>query len=119
MYRKIHGKLDCEVSGDSIWDLGERTVLVVAEPGMGNSRTTTQVAWNTKLADPKSWVVRINLNDHTWKLQEIHAAKFNLDTLVQFLCSTAFPKSEYRHKQPSAQTGSKEEWKCKSIMTVN
>jgi hypothetical protein len=27
----------CEVNEDSIWDLSERTVLVVAEPGMGKS----------------------------------------------------------------------------------
>jgi len=38
----------CEVSEDAVWDLGERTVLVVAEPGMEKSSTTTQVAWITK-----------------------------------------------------------------------
>jgi hypothetical protein len=54
-----------EVKEDSIRELNERTVLVVAEPGMGKSSTTTQVAWNTKLGDPTSWVVRINWNDHT------------------------------------------------------
>ena len=85
----------CEVEEDSIWDLGERIVLVAAEPGMGKSRTTTKVAWNTKLADPTSWVVRINWNDHTEKLQEINAATFNFDFLVEFLCSAAFPKSKY------------------------
>jgi len=68
---------------------------VVAEPGMGKSITTTQVAWHTKLADPTSWVVRINWNDHTGKLEDINASKFNLDTVVEFPCSTAFPKSEY------------------------
>ena len=70
-------------------------MLVVAEPGMGKSSTTTQVAWNTKERDPRSWVVRINWNDHTRKLQEIHAATFNFDSLVKFLCSTAFPESKY------------------------
>jgi len=84
----------CEVNEDSIWDLGERTVLVVDEPGMGKSSTTTQVAWHTKLADPTSWVVRINWNDHTRKLQEINTETFNLDSLVDFLCSAAFPKSK-------------------------
>jgi hypothetical protein len=85
----------CEVNKESIWDLGERTVLVVAEPGMGKSSTTTQVAWHTKLADPTSWVVSINLNDHARKLQEINSATFNLDTLVKFLCCAAFPDSKY------------------------
>jgi hypothetical protein len=33
----------CEVNKDWIWDTVERTVLVVAEPGMGKSSTTTQV----------------------------------------------------------------------------
>jgi ankyrin repeat protein len=87
----------CEVNEDSIWDLGERTVLVVDEPGMGKSSTTTQVAWHTKLADPTSWVVRINWNDHTMKLKEINTDTFNLDSLVEFLCSAAFPKSKYTY----------------------
>jgi hypothetical protein len=85
----------CEVDEESIWDLCERTVLVVAEPGMGKSSTTTHVAWHTKLADPTSWVVRTNWNDHTRELQEINRATFNLDTLAEFLCSAAFPDSKY------------------------
>jgi len=85
----------CEVKEESIWDLSERTVLVVAEPGMGKSSTTTQVAWKKKERDPTSWVVRINWNDHTRKLQDIDAATFNLDSLFEFLCSAAFPESKY------------------------
>jgi hypothetical protein len=61
----------CEVNEELIWDLGERTVLVVAEPGMGKSRTTTQVARHTKLADPTSWVVRINWNEHTRRYRKV------------------------------------------------
>jgi hypothetical protein len=78
-----------------IWKLEERTVLVVAEPGMGKSSTTTQVAWHTKSADPTSWVVRINWNDHCRKLQEINAETFNFNSLVEFLCSSAFSVSKY------------------------
>jgi len=84
-----------EVNEDSILDLGVRTVLVVDEPGMGKSSTTRQVAWNTKLADPTSWVLHVNWNDHTGKLQDIDAATFNFDSLFEFLCSTAFPESKY------------------------
>jgi len=84
-----------EVRDKSIWDLGERTVLVVAEPGMGKSSTITEVARRTKSADPTSWVVRINWNDQCRKLQEINAETFNFDSLVEFLCSTAFPESKY------------------------
>ena len=86
---------NCEVNENSIWELGERIVLVVDEPGMGKSSTTTQVAWNRKERDPTSWVVRINWNDHTRELQDIDAATFNLDSLVEFLCSTAFTESKY------------------------
>ena len=85
----------CKVNEETIWDLGERTVLVVAEPGMGKSSTTTQVAWNTKLADPTSWVVRINWNDHTRKLQEINTETFNPVSLVEFLFSAELPNSKY------------------------
>jgi len=86
----------CEVKEESISNLSERIVLVVAEPGMGKSSTTTQVAWHTKERDPTSWVVRINWNDHTRKLQEINTETFNLDSLVELLCSAAFPESKYR-----------------------
>jgi hypothetical protein len=72
-------------------------VLVVAEPGMGKSSTTTQVARHTKERDPTSWVVRINWNDHTGKLQKIDAAIFNFDSLFEFLCSAAFPGSKDTH----------------------
>jgi hypothetical protein len=85
----------CDVSENSIWDLGERAVLVVAEPGMGKSSTTTHVAWNAKSADPTSWVVRINLNDHTSKLQNINTKTINPHSLVKFMCNAAFPKSKY------------------------
>jgi hypothetical protein len=84
----------CEVNEESIWKLGERIVLVVDEPGMGKSSTTTQVAWNTKSADPTSWVVRINWNDHTRELEKIIPAGFNFDSLLEFLCSAAFPESK-------------------------
>jgi hypothetical protein len=85
----------CEVKDESIWDLDEKAVLVVADPGMGKSSTTTHVARHTKERDPTSWVVRINWNDHTRKLQEIEAASFNSDTLVEFLCSAEFPESKH------------------------
>ena len=93
--RKCMKSGSCEVNEEDVWKLGERTVLVVAEPGMGKSSTTTQVAWHTKERDPTSWVVRINWNDHTGKLQDIDTEKFNIDPLVDFLCSAAFPESKY------------------------
>jgi hypothetical protein len=49
----------------------------------------------TQLADPASWVVRVNWNDHTRKLENINAATFNFDSLVKFHCSAAFPLSKY------------------------
>jgi hypothetical protein len=84
-----------EIDEESIWDLGERTVLVVAEPGMGKSSTTTHVARHTKERDSTSWVVRINWNDHTRKLKATDAETFNLVTLVEFLCSAAFSDPKY------------------------
>jgi ankyrin repeat protein len=85
----------CEVNEDSIWDLGERTVLVVAEPGMGKSSTTTQVARHTKSSDPTSWVVRVNWNEHSQKLEKINTECFNVDRLVEFFSSVLFPESKY------------------------
>ena len=84
-----------EVRENSIWALGERTVLVVADPGMGKSRTTTYVARHTKKRYPTSWVLRINWSDHTRKLQEMNAETFNFDSLVEFLYSAAIPESKY------------------------
>jgi len=83
------------INEEAIWKQNGRTVLVVDEPGMGKSCTTTQVAWHTKLADRTSWVVRINWNDHTSKLQEINTETFSFDSLVEFLCSAAFNESKY------------------------
>jgi hypothetical protein len=85
----------CEVNEESIWDLDERTILVVAEPGMGKSSTTTQVARRTKERDPTSWVVRINWNDHTKKLNAINAAAFDFESLFEFLCSATFSESKF------------------------
>jgi len=84
----------CEVKVEYVWNLSERTVLVVDESELRKS-CTTQVAWNTKLGDPASWVVRINWNNHTTKLQDIDVATFNFDSLVDLLCSAAFPTSKY------------------------
>jgi hypothetical protein len=84
----------CEVKVESVWNVSERTVLVVAESELRKS-CTTQVAWNTKLADPASWVVHINWNNHTTKLQDIDVATFNFDSLVKLLCCAAFPESKY------------------------
>jgi hypothetical protein len=83
-----------KVNEESIWDLGERTVLVVAKPGMGKSGTTKHVGWHTKQRDPTSWVLRIDWNDHTKKLNDINTETFNLDSLVEFFCSAAFPESK-------------------------
>jgi len=84
-----------EVNEESIWNLKERTVLVVADPGMGKSSTTTQVAWHTKLADPTSWVLRINWNEHSQKLEKLNTDGFNIDRLVDFFSCVLFPESKY------------------------
>jgi ankyrin repeat protein len=92
-YMKRFGS--CEVNEESIWNLKERTVLVVADPGMGKSSTTTQVAWHTKLADPTSWVVRVNWNEHSRKLEKLSTEGFNVDRLVDFFSCVVFPESKY------------------------
>ncbi|KDR16617.1 uncharacterized protein LOC110832431 isoform X1 [Zootermopsis nevadensis] len=85
----------CGVNLESIWDLEERTVLVVAEPGMGKSTHITHLAYHTKLADPTSWVVRINWNEHSKRLNKIHAKTCGFETVLEFLCTVAFPGSKY------------------------
>lgn len=92
-YMKRFGS--CEISEESIWNLNERTVLVVADPGMGKSSTTTQVARHTKLSDPTSWVVRINWNEHSQKLEKVNSEGFNFDQLVEFFSCVVFPESKY------------------------
>lgn len=46
-------------------DVADRVVPIVAVPGMGKSTLLSEVAWNTKKADPGRWVVRIDLGQHT------------------------------------------------------
>jgi hypothetical protein len=62
---------------------------------MGKSSTTTEVAWHKKQRDPASWVVRINWNEHSQKLEKINAEGFNVDKLVEFFSSVIFPESKY------------------------
>jgi ankyrin repeat protein len=87
--------VSCEVNEESIWDLGEGPVLVVAEPGMGKSTSATHLAWNKKLADPTSWVLRINWNENCRQLEEINPKTCNIDNIVQFFGSAVFPVSKY------------------------
>jgi ankyrin repeat protein len=85
----------CGVKLESIWDLNEANVLVVAEPGMGKSTHMTHLAYHTKLADPTSWVVHINWNEHSKELNKIHVESCSFETVLEFLCSVAFPGSKY------------------------
>jgi uncharacterized radical SAM superfamily Fe-S cluster-containing enzyme len=62
---------------------------------MGKSSTTTNVAWHTKQRDSTSWVLQVNWNDHTRKLQEIKVENFDSNSLVEFLCSASLPDSKY------------------------
>ncbi|XP_039435109.2 uncharacterized protein LOC120417212 isoform X1 [Culex pipiens pallens] len=46
-------------------EIGDRVVVLAAEPGMGKSTTLTGMAFELKRHDPAAWVVRINLIEYS------------------------------------------------------
>ncbi|KAJ9589832.1 hypothetical protein L9F63_027908 [Diploptera punctata] len=60
-----------------IIDLPHQVVLVVAEPGMGKTTETTNIAHLVKQKDPSTWVVRVDLNlCITLLSQQVSAVEF-------------------------------------------
>ncbi|XP_069675384.1 uncharacterized protein [Periplaneta americana] len=78
----------------SITDQLQQVVLIVAEPGMGKSTELSHLALETKQADSATWVVRVNLNEHTRYLSQDQPEAVELLLRAEEL-NTTFLKSVF------------------------
>jgi len=67
----------------------DRTMLLVAEPGMGKSTFLSYMAHEIKKWKTSVWVLRINLNEYTSQLEDIEFEQFCIDKCKKFLWSAA------------------------------
>jgi len=67
----------------------ERTMLLVAEPGMGKSTFLSHMEHEIKQRNTAVWVLRINLNKHTRALENIEFEEECIDKCKMFLWSAA------------------------------
>ncbi|XP_063231947.1 uncharacterized protein LOC134536217 [Bacillus rossius redtenbacheri] len=82
--RKYVMKENISYDLDSLLTLPDRTVVIVAEPGMGKSTFLTYVAKQIKKRDPSLWVLKVNLNDYTCYLNTIQLEQLQ-DGALEFL----------------------------------
>ncbi|KAJ8705743.1 hypothetical protein PYW08_012789 [Mythimna loreyi] len=75
----------------TLYDLEDDVVLITAMPGMGKSTLLTHLSLKTKELDPKIWVVRINLLEHSKTLSKWQDEKTVVNTLesLNFICQAA------------------------------
>jgi hypothetical protein len=67
----------------------DRTMLLVAEPGMGKSTFFSYMAHEIKKWKPSVWVLRINLNDYTKELECIEFKRNCIEKCKMFLWNAA------------------------------
>jgi len=67
----------------------DRTMLLVAEPGMGKSTFLSYMAHENKKWKRSVWVLRINLNEYTKELEDIEFEQECIDKCKMFLWSAA------------------------------
>jgi len=67
----------------------DRTMLLVAEPGMGKSTFLSCMAHELKKCDPSVWVLRINLHEYTHELENIKLEQECIDKCKMFLWGAA------------------------------
>jgi len=67
----------------------DRTMLLVAEPGMGKTTFFSYMAHEIKKSKPSVWVLRINLNKHTNELEDTEFEKEGIDKCKMFLWGAA------------------------------
>jgi len=73
----------------SVMEHKERTMLLVAEPGMGKSTFLSYMAHEIKKWKPSVWVLRINLNEHTKAMEDTEFEQQCVDECKSFLWSVA------------------------------
>jgi predicted NACHT family NTPase len=79
---------------ESVVEHNDRTMLLVAEPGMGKSIFLSYMAHEIKKWKPSVWVLRINLNEHTKELEDIKFEQENIEKCREFLWSAAHSSKE-------------------------
>ncbi|KAJ8704057.1 hypothetical protein PYW07_013351 [Mythimna separata] len=76
---------------NTLYDLEEDVVLITAMPGMGKSTLLTHLSLKTKELDPKIWILRINLLEHSKMFSKWQDDKTVINTLesLKFICQVA------------------------------
>ncbi|XP_026725537.1 uncharacterized protein LOC113492294 [Trichoplusia ni] len=72
----------------SLNDVYDDVAVIVGRPGMGKSTLLTHLSQRSKILDPKLWIVRVNLLDHSeqfnnWK---DHETDIDVSESLRFLC---------------------------------
>ncbi|KAF9805999.1 hypothetical protein SFRURICE_017502, partial [Spodoptera frugiperda] len=83
-----------EVLTQTLYDLHDDVVLITALPGMGKSTLMTHLSLKTKEMNPKLWVLRINLLEHTKVLSDWKDSSTDINMLesLKFMCKVAVCK---------------------------
>ena len=74
----------------SVVEHNDRTMLLVAEPGMGKSTFFSYMAHEIKKWKPSVWVLRINLNEQTNELEDTEFEYKCIDKYQTFLWNAAY-----------------------------
>ncbi|XP_022819092.1 uncharacterized protein LOC111351402 [Spodoptera litura] len=83
-----------EVMTQTLYDLHDDVVLITALPGMGKSTLMTHLSLKTKEVNPKLWILRINLLEHTKALSDWKDGGTDINMLesLRFICDVAICK---------------------------
>ncbi|XP_069691160.1 uncharacterized protein [Periplaneta americana] len=85
-----HGYADKSASiPKNLWEIHKRIFLLTAEPGMGKSAFMTHMALETKETDPSSWIISVNLNEHSADLDKLSESNCSVEQAVEFLWKVA------------------------------
>ena len=74
---------------ENVMEHNDRTMLLVAEPGMGKSTFLSCMAHEIKKWKPSVWVLRINLNEHTNDLKNFEFEEESIEKCKEFLWNAA------------------------------
>ena len=72
----------------------DRTMLLIAEPGMGKSTFLSHMEDKIKKRNPSVWLLRVNLHEHTGAFDNIDLGKKCIDKWKKFLWSAAHSREE-------------------------
>ncbi|WP_254229470.1 ankyrin repeat domain-containing protein [Wolbachia pipientis] len=95
---------------EEITGFNDKMVIIAAEPGMGKSTVLTHLAAKTKEINPSSsWIVRVNLVDHSSVLRKLKENEININEVeaVKFIHRSAgfklFEKKEQQNDKDRNQ----------------